>query len=60
MKLDYNVVYSSNRKTLTITVERDRAIVVKAPTGTQPEKIRQVVESRKQWLYEKIHHTQKW
>ena len=60
MKLDYNVVYSSNRKTLTITVERDRSIVVKAPTGTQPEKIRQVVESRKQWLYEKIHHTQKY
>ena len=60
MKLDYNVVYSSNRKTLTITVERDRSIVIKAPTGTQPEKIRQVVESRKQWLYEKIHHTQKY
>ncbi|PZV09907.1 MAG: M48 family peptidase [Leptolyngbya sp.] len=60
MNLDYNVIYSANRKTLTITVERDRSIVVKAPAGTQPEKIRQVVESRKQWLYEKTHHAQKY
>jgi predicted metal-dependent hydrolase len=59
MKLDYNVVYSSKRRTLTITVERDRSIVVKAPAGTHPEKIQQVVESRRQWLYEKIHHEQK-
>jgi len=59
MKLDYTVVYSK-RKTLTITVERDRAIVVKAPEGTSPEKVRQLVESRKLWLYEKTHHTQKY
>lgn len=60
MQLDYNVVYSSRRTTLTITVERDRSVVVKAPVGTSLEKIKQVVESRKQWLYEKIHHTQKY
>lgn len=42
MELDYKVVYS-RRKTLTITVERDRAVVVKAPEGTSPEKIRQVI-----------------
>jgi predicted metal-dependent hydrolase len=60
MHLDYNVVYSSRRKTLTITVERDRSVVVKVPTGTSLEKIKQVVESRKRWLYEKTHHTQKY
>lgn len=60
MKLDYKIIYSSRRKTLTITVERDRSIVVKAPVGTQPEKIQQVVESRKQWLYEKTQHDQKY
>ncbi len=59
MELDYKVVYS-RRKTLTITVERDRAVVVKAPEGTSPEKIRQVVESRKLWLYEKTRHAQKY
>ncbi|NJO59375.1 MAG: M48 family metallopeptidase [Richelia sp. RM2_1_2] len=60
MNLAYSVVYSPRRKTLTITVERDRSIVVKAPVGTKPEKIQQVVESRKQWLYEKTHHKQKY
>ncbi len=60
MKLNYNVVYSSKRKTLTITVERDRSIIVKAPAGKQPEKIQQVVESRRQWLYEKTRHPQKY
>jgi predicted metal-dependent hydrolase len=60
MQLDYNVVYSPNRKTLTITVERDRSIVVKAPTGTSQEKIDRVIESRKLWLYEKTHHSQKY
>jgi predicted metal-dependent hydrolase len=60
MKLDYNIVYSSRRKTLTITVERDRSIVVKAPTGTSPEQIDRLIESRKQWLYEKTHHSQKY
>lgn len=59
MELDYEVVYS-RRKTLTITVERDCSIVVKAPAGTAPETIRQVMESRKQWLYEKTRHTQKY
>ena len=39
MDLNYKVIHSSRRKTLTITVERDRSIVVKAPTGTSPDKI---------------------
>ena len=60
MELDYAIVYSPKRKKLTITVERDRSIVVKAPTGTSIEKIQEVVESRKLWLYEKTHHEQKY
>lgn len=60
MKLDYHIVYSSRRKKLTITVERDRSIIVKAPEGTSPETIQKIVESRKEWLYHKIHHTSKY
>lgn len=60
MELDYKVVYSPRRKTLTITVERDRSVVVTAPEGTSLEKIRQAVESRKLWLYEKTRHAQKY
>ena len=59
MELDYRVVYSK-RKTLAITVERDRSIVVKSPEGVTPEKIREVVESRKLWLFEKTRHAQKY
>lgn len=59
MDLDYKVVFSK-RKTLTITVERDRSVMVTAPEGTSPERILQVVESRKLWLYEKTRHTQKY
>lgn len=59
MDLDYKVVFSK-RKTLTITVERDRSVVVNAPEGTSPEKIRQVLEWRKLWLYEKTRHAQKY
>lgn len=59
MQLDYKVVFSK-RKTLTITVERDRSVVVTAPEGTSHERIRKVVESRKLWLYEKTRHSQKY
>lgn len=59
MELNYKVVYSK-RKTLTITVERDCSIVVKAPEQTPSAKIQQVVESRKLWLYEKTRHAQKY
>jgi predicted metal-dependent hydrolase len=59
MELNYKVVFS-RRKKLTITVERDRSIVVHAPEGTQAEKIRSIVESRKLWIYEKTRHGQKY
>jgi len=60
MELDYTVIYSAKRKKLTITVERDRSVVVRAPAGTSPEKIRQVVESKKPWLFQKTRHPQKY
>ena len=59
MELNYRTIFAK-RKTLTITVERDRSIVVTAPEGTAPEKIHQLVESRKLWLYEKTRHVQKY
>ena len=42
------------------SVERDRSVVVHAPEGMSDEKIRQVVESKRQWIYEKIGHPQKY
>ncbi len=60
MQLSYTTQRSSSRKKITITVERDRSLVVHAPAGISDEKIRQVVESKRQWIYEKIKHPQKY
>lgn len=59
MESNYKVVFSK-RKMLTLTVERDRSVVVTAPEGTSLEKIQKVVESRKLWLYEKTRHVRKY
>jgi predicted metal-dependent hydrolase len=57
---EYAIQRSAKRCQLTITVERDRSVVVHAPEGLANEKIRQVVESKRQWIYEKINHPQKY
>ena len=59
MKLDYTVIYS-DRKTVNISVERDRSVVVRAPRHTTPEKIKRIIEAKKLWLFEKIRHKQKY
>lgn len=60
MDLEYTIVRSPKRRKLTITVERDRGVVVHAPAATAEEKIRRLVESRRQWIFEKTRHTQKY
>jgi len=37
MNLDYKVIYSSKRKTLSLCVERDKTIIVRAPSGVSEE-----------------------
>jgi len=59
MYLDYTIRRSSRRQKLTITVERDRSVVVHAPESTSDASIRQVVESRRHWISEKTRHKQK-
>lgn len=60
IELKYQIVRSPRRKKLTITVERDRSVTIHAPEGTAEETIRRVVESKRQWLFAKINHTQKY
>jgi predicted metal-dependent hydrolase len=56
---DYRVVYS-DRKTLSIIVERDRSILVRAPRNVSAEEIQRMLEEKKLWLYEKTRHAQKY
>jgi predicted metal-dependent hydrolase len=51
---------SNRRKKLTISIERDRSIIVHAPEGTSEEKVHQIIESKRQWIYHKINHEQKY
>lgn len=60
MELVYELKRSAKRRKLTITVERDRSVVVHAPTSTSVEKIDAIVQSKRQWIYEKINHEQKY
>lgn len=59
MQLEYELIYS-DRKTVNISVERDRSIVVRAPHNTPREKIDAILEKKKLWLFEKTHHIQKY
>ncbi len=59
MKLDYRVVYS-HRRTLSLSVERDASVVVRAPEGMPEETIRRAVETKKLWLFQKTRHVQKY
>ena len=60
MELTYTIKRSKNRKKLSIIVERDCKVVVRAPENTSDEKIHEVIQSKHQWIYEKIKHSQKY
>jgi predicted metal-dependent hydrolase len=57
-ELEYKIVHSSKRKTLTITVERDRTVVVRAPEGLPDEEVRRFVDAKRQWILEKQNETE--
>ena len=59
MDMEYEVVFS-DRRTLGLTVERDQSVVVRAPSGTAPERIEEFVQARKRWIIEKQAHPQKY
>jgi len=60
MELNYAVRRSDKRKKLTITVERDCSVVVHAPTSASDDAIARIVEAKRQWIYEKTRHQQKY
>lgn len=60
MDKDYVIKRSANRKKLTITIERDRSVIVHAPESTPEEKIHEIVEAKRHWIHEKTQHAQKY
>ena len=57
--LEYKIVRSAKRKTLTITVERDRAVVVRAPEVMSDDEVHRLVDAKRQWILEKLRNPQK-
>lgn len=60
MDFEYTVQRSEKRRKLTIVVERDRRVVVQAPSKATDEAIRRIVEAKRQWIFEKLRHPQKY
>jgi predicted metal-dependent hydrolase len=59
MKLDYEVVHSE-RKTIRITVERDRKVVVRVPKLASEKTVSAAVESKRFWIWEKVRDPHKY
>lgn len=59
MEISYSIKYSA-RKTISIIVERDRSVVVRAPLNTSEALIEQEVNKRKRLLLKKIQRNQKY
>jgi predicted metal-dependent hydrolase len=59
-ELNYQIVRSAKRKTLTITVERDRKVIVHVPQGIPDQAVQQVLNAKRQWILEKSRHPQKY
>ena len=60
MDITYSIRRSSKRTKVTITIERDREVVVHAPNHASDETIVRIVEAKRHWIYEKIRHRQKY
>ncbi len=60
MELSYAIRRSAARRKVTITVERDRSVIVHAPVGISDEKLHEIVESKRFWIFEKLHNGQKY
>ena len=60
MDISYSIKRSSKRKKITITIERDRTVVVHAPLHASDEAIARIVEAKRYWIYEKTGHAQKY
>ncbi len=59
MEIPYSIKYSK-RKTISIIVERDRSVIVRAPLNTSEELIAREVNKRKRLIMKKIQHNQKY
>lgn len=59
MSVNYSIVFSK-RKTISVIVERDRSVIVRAPLNTSKELIENEIKKRNRLIQSKINHNQKY
>jgi len=59
-EVEYTIVRSAKRKTLAISVERNRDVVVHVPEHMSDEDIRRVVTAKRHWIRNKVASSQKY
>jgi len=59
MNLEYEVIYSQ-RRTIGISVERDRKVIVRAPKQASLEAVSAAVERKRLWIWERLHDPRKY
>ena len=59
MNLEYDVIYSE-RRTIGVTVERDRRVVVRAPKKARIQAVAAAVEQKKFWIWNKLRDPRKY
>jgi predicted metal-dependent hydrolase len=59
-ELEYLITRSARRKSLTITVERDRKVVVRAPEAMSDEEVQRYVDAKRHWILGKLCSPQKY
>lgn len=52
--LRFEVAYSPRRKTVELSVERDGALVVRAPLGAATDRLEAFVRAKRTWVYKKL------
>jgi predicted metal-dependent hydrolase len=52
--LRFEVAYSPRRKTIELSVERDGALMVRAPEGAAADRLEAFVRDKKAWVYKKV------
>ena len=59
MKLSYEII-PANRKTIGITVERDRKVVVRVPREASEQAVTAAIESKRFWIWQKLRDPHKY
>jgi len=52
--IEYHLLPGTSRTTTDIVIERDGKVVVRPPVGYEPERVDEVVDSKRMWIYRNL------